>query len=229
MVYLFAYFRHDFAVSCYRKVHSNIPRTIAFKTKKPTAHSQVGRGVAHEEQVYFTVSRGRLIYGDDESAIQNGNVRLEFIKGYRDNPKINAVALFRGDVENVPQLAPIVPDSAEDSFELADAMPASKTQLEQERQRRRRYADGDNDDDDDMSEYGGGGSERQQRSFGGADGRGGGGGGGGASVGGGAGGMRKTSGPKQEDPYALDDSTVMLPVFIAIGAFIPMLFCLCRL
>lgn len=40
---------------------------------------------------------------------------------------------------------------------------------------------------------------------------------------------RHTSGPRTPDPYSIDDSSVMLPVFIAIGAFIPLLFCLCKL
>lgn len=41
---------------------------------------------------------------------------------------------------------------------------------------------------------------------------------------------RRPSGPKAQDPYAADDtSTMLLPVFVAIGAFIPLLFCLCRL
>ena len=41
---------------------------------------------------------------------------------------------------------------------------------------------------------------------------------------------RPPSGPKVQDPYAKDDtSSMMLPVFIAIGAFIPLLFCLCKL
>ena len=40
---------------------------------------------------------------------------------------------------------------------------------------------------------------------------------------------KHTSGPRTPDPYAVDDSSVMLPVFIAIGAFIPLLFCLCKL
>lgn len=39
----------------------------------------------------------------------------------------------------------------------------------------------------------------------------------------------RPSGPKQPDPYAMDDSSLMLPLFIAIGAFIPLLICLCKL
>ena len=41
---------------------------------------------------------------------------------------------------------------------------------------------------------------------------------------------RPTSGPKVQDPYAADDTgSMMLPVVIAVGAFIPVLFCLCKL
>lgn len=42
--------------------------------------------------------------------------------------------------------------------------------------------------------------------------------------------LRRPSGPRAKDPYAGDDtSTMLLPVFVAIGAFIPLLFCLCKL
>lgn len=40
---------------------------------------------------------------------------------------------------------------------------------------------------------------------------------------------RRPSGPKQPDPYADEDSSMLLPIFIAIGTFIPVLFCLCKL
>uniref|UniRef100_T1GXZ9 Malectin domain-containing protein n=1 Tax=Megaselia scalaris TaxID=36166 RepID=T1GXZ9_MEGSC len=42
--------------------------------------------------------------------------------------------------------------------------------------------------------------------------------------------VRRTSGPKQPDPYSTDDpSSIMMPVLIAIACFIPLLFCLCKL
>jgi hypothetical protein len=61
--------------------------------------------------------------------------------------------------------------------------------------------------------------------------------------------LRNPSGPKTRDPYEMDDSSAMLPIFVAIGefslvervrtvvnqlivvagAFIPLVFCLCRL
>lgn len=41
---------------------------------------------------------------------------------------------------------------------------------------------------------------------------------------------RKPSGPKVADPYEdVALSSAIFPVFVAIGAFIPILFCLCKL
>ncbi|QQP41771.1 KIAA0152 -like protein, partial [Caligus rogercresseyi] len=37
------------------------------------------------------------------------------------------------------------------------------------------------------------------------------------------------SGPKARDPYELDDTSVMLPIFVAVGAFIPLVLCMCKL
>ena len=41
---------------------------------------------------------------------------------------------------------------------------------------------------------------------------------------------KRPSGPKVQDPYATDDTnSMLLPIVVAIGAFIPILFCLCKL
>lgn len=41
---------------------------------------------------------------------------------------------------------------------------------------------------------------------------------------------RPTSGPRVQDPYAADEtSSMMLPIFIAVGAFFPVVICLCKL
>lgn len=37
------------------------------------------------------------------------------------------------------------------------------------------------------------------------------------------------SGPRTPDPYASDNSSLMFPILVAFGVFIPTLFCLCRL
>jgi len=60
---------------------------------------QVGRGVAYDEYVPFSVSNGKLIYLEEESDIRGGKIRVEFIKGYRDNPKINAIYVMKGRIE----------------------------------------------------------------------------------------------------------------------------------
>jgi hypothetical protein len=67
----------------------------------------VGKGAAHDENIYFSISRNRLYFKEEESEIRGGKVRVEFIKGYRDNPKINAILLMKGsDVNNIPKLPP---------------------------------------------------------------------------------------------------------------------------
>lgn len=138
---------------------------------------QVGRGSAHDEYIYFSVSRGRLFYKEEESDIRGGKLRVEFIKGYRDNPKINAIVLLKGDLEEIPKLPPITTESPEIDT-TSTAIPTDESEEVEKLVLKPN---------------------------------------------------RKTSGPKQPNPYSLDDSSIMLPVFIAIGAFVPLLFCLCKL
>lgn len=40
---------------------------------------------------------------------------------------------------------------------------------------------------------------------------------------------RVQSGPRTPNPYAADNSSLMFPILVAFGVFIPTLFCLCRL
>ncbi|XP_055386442.1 malectin-A [Condylostylus longicornis] len=139
--------------------------------------ANVGKGAAHDEYVYFTISRGRLYYKEEESEIRGGKIRIEFIKGIKDNPKINAFALLKGDVARLPKLPPAG----------NEAIQMPQTSMETEIP------------NEDIIE-----KPISQK-------------------------VRKTSGPKQPNPYSMDDSSVMLPVIIALGAFIPLLFCLCKL
>lgn len=165
-------------------------------------YQNVGKGVAHDEIVLFTISRGRLYYKEEESDIRGGGrLRVEFVKGSRDNPKINAIVLFKGsaaELDVIPKLPPMEKNREQqfnnngienDKFLYGEQQQAA-AQQRNKRQSASQQAASDT---------------AQPRK------------------------TRKTSGPKQQDPYALDDSTVMLPVFIAIGAFIPLLFCLCKL
>ncbi|XP_039952161.1 malectin-A [Bactrocera neohumeralis] len=174
---------------------------------------QVGRGTAHEEYVYFIISNDRLYYKDEQSDIRNGVVRLDFIKGHYDNPKINAFALLKGDVANIPRLPPTSDDILPIDSDMAvfnDRVSAegggnkeiSSDKLPENQQRSRDTASSVDDDIFDEDED----NEEETWTK-----------------------KRKVSGPRQPDPYSMDDSSVMLPVFIAIGAFIPLLFCLCKL
>lgn len=148
---------------------------------------KVGKGVAHDETIYFTVSRGMLQHESDESRIRNGKVRLEFVKSGYDNPKINAIVLFRGktksELDQIPKL-----QSLDEYFDgmLKERMHTYEPDEETMRNIRE--------------------EAKQEVPK-----------------------VRKTSGPKQQNPYALDDSTTMLPIFIAIGAFVPLLICLCKM
>lgn len=77
-------------------------------------YAQVGKGIAHDEYIYFSVSRNRLYYKEEESEIRGGKVRVEFIKGYRDNPKINGIVLIKGtDVNNIPKLPALTTETLE--------------------------------------------------------------------------------------------------------------------
>ncbi|EDW03614.1 GH10409 [Drosophila grimshawi] len=202
--------------------------------KQLDIYNQVGRGSAHDEIVYFKIINGRLHYeaeGEIETSdVRNGQLRLDFIKGALDNPKINAFALLKGDVSQLPRM-----HSTEASDRRVEAEEEEKPrQLLQERivrynekQTQRGY---DDDADEDEDDYDGEeqtqpqqNSQQQQRqaqqqqqqhqqqqsatqnS------------------------KRIRSGPRQPNPYSMDDSSILMPVFVAICAFIPLLFCLCKL
>ncbi|XP_058976762.1 malectin-like [Musca domestica] len=194
--------------------------------------AQVGRGTAHDEYIFFTVSRGKLHYKDEVSDIRNNVIRLEFIKGAYDNPKINAFALFKGDVERIPRLPAMQSEgfNTDDQFEekkhdinghssnrklktntkkvMEDDVEEDLMDADEEVDDEDNIIDDDEDVDsqydneaghDDLDDL-----ERERRN-------------------------KKTSGPRHPDPYASEDSTIMMPVIVAIGCFIPLLFCLCKL
>ncbi|XP_017121279.1 malectin [Drosophila elegans] len=181
-------------------------------------YNQVGRGSAHDEIVYFKINNGRLNYEGEVSDVRNGRLRLDFIKGALDNPKINAFALLKGDVSQVARL-----HGTEASERIK---PEGKQNAEQkpgqvERVVRNQREDIDEDDEDlDDEEFEDEVADQQQHndqlgsdqlSQQSSDSK------------------RSYSGPRQPNPYSMDDSSILLPVFIAIGAFIPLLFCLCKL
>ncbi|XP_017032131.1 malectin [Drosophila kikkawai] len=187
-------------------------------------YDQVGRGSAHDEIVYFKINNGRLNYEGEVSDVRNGRLRLDFIKGALDNPKINAFALLKGDVSQVPRL-----HGTEASERMKPELGNSNSKQivdqkqpghQPERVVRAQRDDVDEDDEDlDDEEFGeelpdqlrDSGEHNDNSQSQPTDSK------------------KSYSGPRQPNPYSMDDSSILLPVFIAIGAFIPLLFCLCKL
>lgn len=132
---------------------------------------RVGRGVAHDEYIPFTIEEGILTVNEKSSPLsRDGKLSINFVKGQRDNPKINAIAILRGGLDDVPKL-PEWPNF-----------------------------DGVGQGQDEVKHT----PEASQSKF------------------------KKTSGPKSTSPYDKDESW-LLPIFIAIGVFVPTVICLCRL
>lgn len=137
--------------------------------------AKVGRGVAHDEIIPFTAKGGELRFMDDVSTVEANRVSVEFVKGDKDNPKINAMYVMRGTVDDVPQLPPLP------GFDRPDVIDEEEEEYEEDLSAKNRK-------------------------------------------------KRPSAGPKVQDPYAADDAgSMMLPVVVAIGAFIPLVFCLCKL
>ncbi|XP_045603384.1 malectin-A [Procambarus clarkii] len=142
---------------------------------------RVGRGVAHDEYVPFTVLSNTLIVGGQESPLRGNKVKVDFVKGYKDNPKINAVFVIKGRLDDVPKLPPLPREEDLDS-DIEEPRPSANLQNNNNQ------------------------NNKQSPTT-----------------------KRRPSGPRTPDPYASDDTSSMLPVFVAIGAAIPILFCLCKL
>ncbi|XP_014674267.1 PREDICTED: malectin-B-like [Priapulus caudatus] len=152
-------------------------------------YKEVGRGVAHDELLEITVSKGKLLVADAEITF-NGVLNVEFVKTDRDNPKINAIYVKKGTKEDVPKL-PEWPTSSE---------------FETDEEEEEHDDDDDDDDEEEEEEEARPKADSKQKAK-----------------------KRKPSGPKLADPYATTDTHTMLPIFIAVGCFIPLLFFLCKL
>ncbi|XP_071532094.1 malectin-A [Panulirus ornatus] len=142
---------------------------------------RVGRGVAHDEYVPFMVAANTLIAGGQESPLRGNKVRVDFVKGYKDNPKVNAIFVIKGRLDDVPKLPPLPREEDLDS-DIEEPRPSANIQNNNNQN-----------------------SKHSQTA------------------------KRRPSGPRTPDPYASDDTSSMLPVFAAIGAAVPILFCLCKL
>ncbi|XP_005987211.1 malectin [Latimeria chalumnae] len=135
---------------------------------------KVGHSTAHDEIVQLTIKKGKLSVQGEVSTF-NGKLLVEFVKGYYDNPKICAMYILKGTVDDIPKLP---------------SHPGLEKKEEEEEE----------DDEDDGTDP----KKRTNK-------------------------KRVISGPRTPDPYASDNSSLMFPILVAFGIFIPTLFCLCRL
>ncbi|XP_048677401.1 malectin isoform X3 [Lepidochelys kempii] len=135
---------------------------------------RVGHSTAHDEIIPISIRKGKLSVQGEVSTF-TGKLHIEFVKGYYDNPKICALYILQGTVDDVPKLQP-------------------HPGLEKK------------EDEEDEEEYDEGSSVKKQANK-----------------------NRVQSGPRTPNPYASDNSSLMFPILVAFGVFIPTLFCLCRL
>ncbi|KAM8885769.1 malectin [Spinachia spinachia] len=143
---------------------------------------RVGHSTAHDEIVSFSIRRGKLSVQGEVSTF-NGRLTVEFVKGYYDNPKVCALYVMKGTLEDVPKLQP---------------HPGLEKPEEPEEE----------EDGEEYSEPGEEGGKKKVPA--------------GSKT-------RVQSGPRTPNPYAADNSSLMFPILVAFGVFIPTLFCLCRL
>lgn len=164
---------------------------------------EVGHATAHDEYIQFTISRGKLfIKNGGVSEVRNGRVRVSFIKGQHDNPKINAIVLVKGsDVNEFPRLPPLVVKSTPKTIKGSDDQDPAEDNYVFDEPRDRYQADNNKHDDfEDENEEG---VEKR---------------------------IRRTSGPKQPDPYgSQENSSLYTILFIIVAMIIPIVILKCRL
>ncbi len=64
--------------------------------------AKVGKGAAYDEFVEFTVLKNQLYINGQlvQKGLTAGKLTVDFVKGFADNPKVNAIALVKGTKED---------------------------------------------------------------------------------------------------------------------------------
>ncbi|VDM02215.1 unnamed protein product [Schistocephalus solidus] len=131
----------------------------------------VGFITAHDEYIPFSIYNNLLQIGDASMDITGQNsITVDFLKGSRDNPKVNAIILYKGTIEDVPKLPPL-PQEPKPTEPDTFTTPAPS---------------------------------RRPRSL-------------------------PLNAPPAPDPYGSMDSSYLIPIVVCLAAFLPVLFCLCKL
>ena len=69
--------------------------------------ASVGFAAAHDEHIAFTVSGSTLKVAGAATTIRGNKIPLLFAQGQADNPKICAILVSRGSIEQAQELAPV--------------------------------------------------------------------------------------------------------------------------
>lgn len=69
--------------------------------------AQVGKFAAYDEFIQFKFENGKVLINNLEAkgAYKNGKLKVDFMKTDFDNPKINAIVLFKGKIEETDYLS----------------------------------------------------------------------------------------------------------------------------
>lgn len=172
---------------------------------------RVGRGVAHDEIVPFQVRQNKIIINGKGSNFNN-EIKVEFVKTEKDNPKVNAIILVKGTPDQIPQLPPYQPNQPKqfDEFDEEEKeetpSPSDKNEEDEDendvnerikRMQKQRFEEENNERAS---------ASRKSKVY-----------------------QQEPPMPVVTDPYASDETSYIIPILVSIGAFIPLLFCLCKL
>ncbi|VDN08762.1 unnamed protein product [Dibothriocephalus latus] len=134
--------------------------------------ARVGFITAHDEYIPFSINNNILQIGDASMDITGQNsITVNFLKGSQDNPKVNAIILYKGTIEDVPKLPPLQQQEPEPPQPDTFTTPTPS---------------------------------RRPRSL-------------------------PLNAPPAPDPYGSMDSSYVIPVIVCLAAFLPVIFCLCKL
>ncbi|XP_018412879.1 PREDICTED: malectin [Nanorana parkeri] len=179
---------------------------------------RVGHSTAHDEIIPIVIRKGKLSVQGEVSTF-TGKLNVEFVKGYYDNPfwiaRKNVTYInVRGLEERRPLRIEGSKERALTGWVPNRGKPVQASEWLEPEVRRE---DGEvpklqphpglekkEEEEEDEEEEGPSTKKQNNKN-------------------------RVQSGPRTPNPYASDNSSLMFPILVAFGVFIPTLFCLCRL
>uniref|UniRef100_H2ZEL9 Malectin domain-containing protein n=1 Tax=Ciona savignyi TaxID=51511 RepID=H2ZEL9_CIOSA len=177
----------------------------------------VGHSTAHDEIIPLSIKKGKLSVMGEYSTF-NGILKLEMVKGAADNPKICAFYLMKGSVSGKSYFE-VNTEQTTHRLNILYKLASSKNYVPKLPEIKKKLSpdeDGvdddeqvEEDDDDSTEDH----TDQKKSSTQSQSSR----------------KSKLKSGPPAADPYAEDSGSLVMPIMIAFGLFIPTVICLCRL